>query len=150
MIDLSRVPLWLKSTKQRSWLQQSSLVASKTGLGKSGKCLLSPGAGGAAALVGPSSLCSTTHSRHHTETTLVRHCFLCFLARQPHLPMQAVLARALIKVTVTVQVSWTLLSPLSGESVNTDTACVLGVWSHTCASSSVLLQVIFQLGFFHF
>lgn len=119
------------------------------GWGKSGKCLLSPGAGGAAVFMGPSSLWSTTHSRHHPETTLVRHCFLA-LPGSAALPAHADCAGSCSDQGHGGCAGvFDFIVPTQWRKCNTDTACVLGVWSYTCASSSVLLQVKFQLGFFY-
>lgn len=115
---------------------------------------LCPRAGGAAAQVGPSSLCSTTHppARHHTATTQGRRCLLgAFptLSGSPPLPARAAGVGSCSDQGHGDCVGvFDFIVPTQWRKCNTDTACVLGVRLCTCASASVLLQVTFQLGFF--
>lgn len=88
---------------------------------------------------------------HHTETTQGIRCFLGAFPRLSGSP--PLLARAAGVGSGSDQGDgdcvgvFDVIVPTQWRKCNTDTACVSGVWLYICASTSVLPQVTFQLGF---
>lgn len=134
---------------------RAASMLAKQGWGKAGECLLRPRAGGAVAQVGPSSLCSTTDApaRHHTDTTQRKCCFLGafpMLSGSPPPPAHtAGVGSGFDQGHSDCVGVFNFIVPTQWRKCNTDTACVLGVQSYTCASTLVLPQVTFQLVFFN-
>lgn len=145
----SQVPLLLKSMKQCPWLQQEQSRCQQNRAGaRAGERLLSPRARGAVAQVRPSSLCSTTDSpaRRYRETTQGRCCFLGAFPTPSGSARAAGVGSCSHHGHSDCVGVFNFIVPTQWRKCNTDTACVLGVRSYTCASNSVILKVTFQLG----